>query len=195
MSNIIRKIIILTIIAVNVSFAYADYLANASIFLTATVIPAPSFTLRSNWNLISIAASPANDSIQSIFQGIHISPNIWIWDNNQFRRADTIEPLRGHWVFYHGSNTTQVFLKNIIPESSPATYDIALQSGWNLISINRVPENNSVRSIFANVNISPVAWTWVDNQFITADKLESFRGYWVYLHGPNESIHINADSE
>ncbi len=65
--------------------------------------------------------------------------------------------------------------------SDPTRYELYLRQGWNLISLSRVPENNTYQSIFAEVIVAPAAWTWEQNHFVTADRINPLQGYWVYL--------------
>ena len=75
-------------------------------------------------------------------------------------------------------------------ETDPTNYAMSLKNGWNLISIARVPEDNSVSSIFSGISISPTVWTWNDGRFVVAEKLEPFRGHWVYLAGEDTDVPI-----
>ena len=65
-------------------------------------------------------------------------------------------------------------------ETEPRKQGIDLRTGWNLISVDRSLVNNLVADIFAGINIGKI-WTWEKNRFVSADRLEPFKGYWVFV--------------
>jgi len=77
--------------------------------------------------------------------------------------------------------------------TDPTSYTLSLKKGWNLISIARVPEDNSVSSIFFGINVSLTVWTWNDGRFVVTEKLEPLRGHWVYLAGEDTDVPITIN--
>ena len=61
----------------------------------------------------------------------------------------------------------------------PNSYTIALESGWNLISLARIPDNNTTSQILGNQVLDTV-WVWEENKFKVATELLPSRGHWVY---------------
>ena len=74
--------------------------------------------------------------------------------------------------------------------TNPKEYSLELVTGWNLISISRVPEDHSVQAIFNGVDISPIVWGWQEGLFKSVNELHSLYGYWVYLQGPGVNVPI-----
>ncbi len=113
--------------------------------------------------------------------------------SKRFTVASSLESLFGYWVFFHGNQETQVFLRDIVPDASPSSDTIDLKSGWNLISIDRVSAVDTVESIFTGIDVLPYVWTWNGSHFAMEETLKSDLGYWIYLYGPDRSVPINAD--
>ena len=63
--------------------------------------------------------------------------------------------------------------------TDPDSYKINLEEGWNLISVSRVPDDNTTSSVLGP-NISNTVWTWEGNRFRIAGELLPLRGYWIY---------------
>jgi len=63
--------------------------------------------------------------------------------------------------------------------TNPNVYALSLKEGWNLISLARIPEDNSVGHIFGN-NVKGNVWYWDDNQFKIATHIDPLKGYWIY---------------
>lgn len=74
-------------------------------------------------------------------------------------------------------------------QQNPRQYHLLLEPGWNLISLARIPEDNSVSNIFGNL-IRQEVWKWKDHQYHTAEHLMPLKGYWVYNEG---STHLNLE--
>ncbi len=73
-------------------------------------------------------------------------------------------------------------------DTDPNVYQVLLASGWNLVSIARVPDDNSVGAVFASANIASTVWTWDDGALTVASELEPTRGYWVYNLGSSVAV-------
>ena len=148
--------------------------------------------LQQGWNLISIAAVPTNDAIVEIFDDVSVSQIVWTWVNKQFVPTTRVnDPLQGYWIFLNGSDMS-VPIRNSNRDSS-ANYQITLEKkGWNIISIDRVPKNSTIQSVFFGANVQRNVWTWNNNQMELRDRLEPLRGYWVYANEDGISITINV---
>lgn len=70
-------------------------------------------------------------------------------------------------------------------ETDPAVYSLHLVPGWNLISIARVPDDNSIKAVFAPVaeRIQGTCWIWTPTGYRSVDTLEPQRGHWLYYAG------------
>jgi hypothetical protein len=95
------------------------------------------------------------------------------WEEIQFQNTDQ----RGNGDFDgDGFSNLQEF-QNI---TDPNEYVIKLNNGWNLISISRVPADNTIVTIFQDKMISATVWTWQDGHFVNATHIEPLKGYWIY---------------
>ncbi|MCK9331240.1 MAG: hypothetical protein M0Q94_15295, partial [Candidatus Cloacimonetes bacterium] len=66
--------------------------------------------------------------------------------------------------------------------SEDITFNLNLDAGWNLISIPLILDNNSVRSVFGQIETLdevPVQF-WDGQQFVSAETIEPLTGYFVY---------------
>ena len=68
---------------------------------------------------------------------------------------------------------------------------LELNAGWNLISLPKFPQDNSIEDLFGD-RIDRVAWTWdgVVNKFSTASEVTQNKGVWVYSN--NDFLNENA---
>lgn len=77
--------------------------------------------------------------------------------------------------------------------TDPDRYTLALEPGWNLVSLARVPEDNTVAGIFG-VEVDKVKALWVWNPLLLrydADgTLEPQRGHWLFWDGEATEIEI-----
>ncbi len=78
--------------------------------------------------------------------------------------------------------------------TDPDRYFLALAPGWNLVSLGRVPEDNTVAGIFGQVAAGSVLATWNWNpltlRYEAADRLEPCRGQWLYWEGEAVEVDI-----
>lgn len=67
-------------------------------------------------------------------------------------------------------------------ETDPTRYVIVLKPGWNLVSLARVPEDNSVDNVFQGYLVAPL-WVWDETQggYRSTDEVVPLRGHWVYV--------------
>ena len=67
-------------------------------------------------------------------------------------------------------------------ETDPNRYVLVLRPGWNLISLARVPDDNSVAAVLKRHNLGPV-WTWNLDQgaYKRTDEIVPLQGHWVYV--------------
>lgn len=63
--------------------------------------------------------------------------------------------------------------------TNPASYQLELKAGWNLVSISRLPKDNSVDAIFGNKVIQHV-WIWKDGRYEIATEVNPLNGYWIF---------------
>ena len=55
-------------------------------------------TLKSGWNLVSLATLPADNSVEEIFDS-HIRGPVWVWVNGAYVKAEELLPHLGYWVY------------------------------------------------------------------------------------------------
>ena len=75
-------------------------------------------------------------------------------------------------------------------DTDPDEYVITLESGWNLISLCRVLQDNAPQAIFGDKIVMPV-WKWQDGQYQEASKIKPLQGYWIYSEA-EETIDIDS---
>lgn len=139
------------------------------------------------WNLVSIAGMPTDNTISGIFEN-KIRSRVWYWDEDRFRSANELQQFRAYWVYSPFEDES----KNLAELSSPTpvnSFTINLHLGWNLISIPRMPNINSVESILKKFNSEPV-WNWDGLKLRSVTEIEPLKGYWVYAREP-ASITVN----
>ena len=155
--------------------------------------------LRSGWNLVSIALAPEDFTVENIV-GDKISPeSSWCWTSGEYEKAENMFPTEGCWV--HCDTSTVVDIGNMqFPDSEdtdgdglcddverdigtdPEEYVITLNPGWNLVSICRVPKDNTPAAIFGDAVTTPV-WEWREGGYKEAEKIRPLQGYWVFNGG------------
>jgi len=88
-----------------------------------------------------------------------------------------IEDMRKSSAFtVSGVNSDQYFLLTWIPYNAFHTFEVV--SGWNLVSIPLIPENDTLNTLFPDAN---VAYGYEGGQYYSAMILESGKGYWVNM--------------
>ena len=98
------------------------------------------------------------------------------------------EARSGYWLFSSADNQMAVEITQQLQiDNQTDQYDLNLENGWNLISIARVPDDNSVIRIFDQIDISLSVWKWENNRFVVADRIDPLCGYWVYLNGNSQN--------
>jgi hypothetical protein len=79
--------------------------------------------------------------------------------------------------------------------TDPDLYTILLKPGWNLISLARVPEDNTIDGIFGALcqHVVGKVWRWdrATMRYEAADRLESLRGHWLFWDGEETEIEID----
>ena len=153
--------------------------------------------MKPGWNLLSIARAPVDFDCESIF-GTDVASSAYGWDGDTYVSVENVVPVEGQWLFLSQSQAREIHLDQMLfpvdadsdgdgfsdsqealHETDPGEYGIALLEGWNLVSLARVPEDNSVQSMFGET-VSGEAWTWYDGSYVPTDQLLSLRGYWVH---------------
>ncbi|MBT3289247.1 MAG: hypothetical protein HN849_05690 [Victivallales bacterium] len=79
--------------------------------------------------------------------------------------------------------------------TDPDLYTVLVEPGWNLISLARVPEDNTVATIFGAALRGMVGEVWQWNaatlRYETVETLEPQRGHWVFWDGEARAIEIH----
>jgi len=174
---------------------------------TTVICPAaPGYTIElyPGWNLISIPLVPENTGIASVLSPINGNYSI-VWAYNASDTADhwkkhdpsvpfgndltTMEPGNGYWILMTSGDTFAINRK------VPASTDIDLETGWNLIGYNSLvcqPITDALSSIDGNYSI-----IWAYNANDTTDhwkkydpnapfgndlfNMEPGKGYWIMM--------------
>ena len=167
-----------------------DGFSNLQEFLNGSDPKSYTLKLKPGWNLISVAGIPTEDTIESVFSEVEISPIAWTWVDGKFVPVNSVsDPLQGYWIFLHDDDA-DVFLNEINIREETEEYQVSLRRGWNLISIDRVPKINTIRSIFSEVNIQSPIWTWGSSHLLVNDRLDPLQGYWIYANDNNVVVPI-----
>ncbi len=166
-----------------------DGFSNLQEFINDTDPTAYVLPMRLGWNLVSLAAFPPANPLDTVLATMGAPPVVWAWSAGRFRQASDLHALEGRWLLW--TRPDQSIDIDDAPSNIPAAnYDIPLRSGWNLISLNRVPFDNTAAEIFRNIAVASPIWTWNGTQYIAATHLEPLLGYWAYLNEPNRQVHI-----
>ena len=79
-------------------------------FASLFSLPEPTaVTLEPGWNLLSIARQPEENSVQAML-GSHVPSPVWVWSKGRYRMANELLPLRGHWVYYSGTEPVEIIV-------------------------------------------------------------------------------------
>ena len=70
-------------------------------------------------------------------------------------------------------------LKEFQLQTDPRLYEVHLEIGWNLVSLARVPDDNSVDAIFGEAFVPP-AWGWGQQKYSAVDTVSPLQGIWLY---------------
>lgn len=70
-------------------------------------------------------------------------------------------------------------LQEYLDATDPEEYLLALEAGWNLIAVARLPDDPTVTGIFGG-KVAGTVWCWVNGHYAAATELQPSRGYWVF---------------
>jgi len=76
-------------------------------------------------------------------------------------------------------------------QTNPQLYILPLKAGWNLVSLARIPEENTVAKIFGG-SIKGNVWYWDENQFKTATHIDPLKGYWIYTNSEQDVLLLSG---
>lgn len=140
------------------------------------------------WNLVGIPLYPANPLKDSVFTPFSSNYVLFKYSNGNYVHADSVLVGRAYWL---GLNDTMHFSLTGMPVLDDTL--IALESGWNLISLVYLRDlrkshlqfkrGNEVISLDSAVNRGWVqgnlfAYSRINNSYISIDTLDQFYGYW-----------------
>ena len=75
--------------------------------------------------------------------------------------------------------------------TDPDKYVLQLKAGWNLLSVARVPEDNSINAILGNEINPTTVWIWEEGRFKIAKEVLPLRGHWVYTENDINDLEIS----
>jgi len=80
-------------------------------------------------------------------------------------------------------NGTLYILKGEFKEYELKKFTFNLKSGWNLISLPVIPENNTIEYLFGD-NVFKNAYTWnpITRKYESTNKLKPGKGYWILAY-------------
>ncbi len=155
-----------------------DMKAQSSVTITNSAITAvkveyskqvcASVPLAAYWNMFAVPVLPAVTSTSALFP-LATSP-VYSF-NNGYTSQTTVTPGKGYWVRYPSAENVQVC-------GSPASGDVQLAAGWNLIGgYNSVVPVSSLTTLPAGIINS--FFFGFKSGYIQAANLEPGKGYWV----------------
>ena len=148
--------------------------------------------LSHGWNLISLSAIPDDNRLAQIFTGVELDPLAWTYASGQAEQVGSLSDSRSaYWVFQRGSSGEAQPNGTLQIDDQLSQFELELKSGWNLFSILRVPDDNSVTSIFNGVDIASPVWKWQNQRFVVTNTIEPLSGYWVHLNGNDVTVPVN----
>ncbi len=143
------------------------------------------------WNLISIKTGPLDQSPLDLFKcpdGTRCIKGFpWRWDAKPgmtkfIRDESVVSSKTGYWIYADRDITLQN-----IPGNSVTNSRVSVENGWNLIGPSGDGAVASLPGVSDGVSRSIWYWDAANQIFVTADKLEAGRGYWVYVNsGPGQ---------
>ena len=72
-----------------------------------------------------------------------------------------------------------------VNQTDPNDYSIDLNPGWNLFSIARQPDDNSVPGVLQYETVGP-CYIWENGQYDAAAAVEPLRGHWGRAPGTSD---------
>ncbi|HEX9934459.1 MAG TPA: T9SS type A sorting domain-containing protein, partial [bacterium] len=92
--------------------------------------------------------------------------------------------MRGSTQYSFSGNTSRIVIQYRPLIESPCHYKID-REGWYLISLPVVPQDSTVGKLFPSQN-NHLAYSWdpATRSYITNEKMEPGRAYWMYFMGP-----------
>jgi len=150
-------------------------------------------------------ASPYTYFRQSIKDTVKSEPNVWniavtntnnatvtlSWDTSLIPSNKTllidgsVDMSAATTYQFIGDKTIQITASF----SDKGTQDIALKTGWNLVSTGVTPDNNAASAIFPD---ALAVYKWENNSYVSASTIEAGQGYWVAV-ASDETISITGD--
>jgi hypothetical protein len=156
-----------------------------------------SLNLTSGWNLISFPVKPSNDSIGEVFSQIAGKYSAVYAFNTSTQtyqhyipgdatsNLSKIEPGRGYWVYMQTAVSIEI-------QGSPASKDIKLESGWNLVGFNALNASDVASSvasisgkfsaIYSFDSVSGEYKSYIPGGSSNLAQLEPGKGYWIYAN-------------
>jgi hypothetical protein len=72
-----------------------------------------------------------------------------------------------------------------------ATFEMRLQTGWNLVSVPVQPLDASTAAVFAGATVGQ-PWRWSGSEYRVADRIQPLVGYWVVHQGEPVTVVIRG---
>ena len=169
-----------------------DGFSNVQEFRSGTDPLEYAIPLSHGWNLLSLSTVPNMNSLDSIFAQVDVYPIGWSYTEIGWEQTQALlDSFSAYWAYQRGpADTVSISSETLEIDDETSLFEISLETGWNLISIKRVPDDNSVAAMFNGVNISLPVWKWQNNRFVVAKNIEPLLGYWVYLNGSSIKVPV-----
>jgi hypothetical protein len=138
-----------------------------------------NLTINQGWSLLSVPIDPLDPAVHKAFGREHELP-IWEWTGTVYKRAESVRPGQGYWV-YRIEETTDVEVRGQPIDN----FAMQFGDGWSLagpvvsapfdaVSLPFVPDSGSVEA--------PI-WKWNGSKYSVADSLVPGNAYWIFSIG------------
>lgn len=128
--------------------------------------------LKPGWSLVSLSVNPDAPSKSTLRE--NSSSTAWTWAGARFAAVDVAAMKadgRGYWYHYNGSSDLMMTISGAIP----ATTNVAVTVGWNLIGV-----FEDYRTLPVDVVNGPRLWGWNGARLASPAELLRGNGFWTY---------------
>jgi hypothetical protein len=162
--------------------------ADSSVSDSASCITYKTFTLDlfPGWNLVGFSGVGENDTPNNLFAGLNYTMYYWNAPYGPYSEPNKnipVEDNRGYWVFVNQSCTV------LTTGTRPASENMHLTRGWNLVHFPVVNENTTPDKIFAPLkyNTDYIMYYWNApggpySEPSPNQPIEDNRAYWVWIN-------------
>ena len=140
--------------------------------------PARTFSVRADWNMISLPAAPKDPRASALFPSASSAYGY----SAGYVIADTLVPGRGYWLKFAAAETVTV------KGDTLASDTVAVEARWNMVGApSRAVPASGVASDPAGL-ITGGFYRYEAGAYSAADTLRPGEGYWIKVNAPGRLI-------